>query len=288
MTVRPSEILRRAEDYLARHGVDSPRQNAEALLASVLGTDRAGLYSRTEGLTQVEARTFGRALCRRCTGTPLQHLTKNQPFRTLDLRVRPGVFVPRQETEVVVERALEQIRAVPAPLVADIGTGTGAIALSIAAEHPGARVFAVDSSEDACRLARENAERNDLEVTVLLGDLFRPLPKNLMGWIDLVVSNPPYVDPRDADVLAPEVLADPALALFGGTEVHGRIAAEAPEWLRPSGSLVMEIGADQGEEVAALLRRSFDDVEIHPDMAGRDRAVVARTSRGEPARPAAS
>ncbi|MBI2238912.1 MAG: peptide chain release factor N(5)-glutamine methyltransferase, partial [Actinobacteria bacterium] len=105
--MRPSEVVRRATDYLGRHGVESPRQTAEALMALVLGTDRAGLYARGEGLSAREARMFGRAICQRCAGTPLQHLTGEQQFRRLVLEVRPGVFVPRPETEVLVGAALE-------------------------------------------------------------------------------------------------------------------------------------------------------------------------------------
>ena len=127
--MRPSEILRRATAYLERHGVDAPRASAEILLADVLVTDRAGLYSRTEGLSAAQARAFGRSLCRRCGGVPLQHLTGRQQFRHLDLVVRPGVFVPRPETETVVDAALAEVADVLDPVVVDVGTGTGLIAI---------------------------------------------------------------------------------------------------------------------------------------------------------------
>jgi release factor glutamine methyltransferase len=195
--VRPSEVLRRATGYLDRHGVESPRATAEVLLASVLDTDRAGLYTRAEGLSAGEARMFGRALCQRCAGTPLQHLTGEQPFRRLTVRVRPGVFIPRPETEVLVDVALVELGDAEAPVVVDVGTGTGAIALSVKQERPGAKVFATDRSPEAVALARENAERLGLEVTVLEGDLLAPLPAELRGWIDLVVSNPPYVSAEE-------------------------------------------------------------------------------------------
>jgi release factor glutamine methyltransferase len=275
--VRPSDVLRRGADYLERHGVESPGASAEALLADVLGTDRAGLYARREGLSSAEARAFGRALCQRCSGVPLQHLTGRQAFRRLDLVVRPGVFVPRPETEVVVEAALAQIARLDGPLVADAGTGTGAIALSIASEHPGARVFATDLSADAVGLARENAGRHGLEVEVLEGDLLDPLPPRLRGRLDLVVSNPPYVTAEEYAGLPPEVRADPELALLGGTEVHARLARQAAGWLRPGGALVVEIGSAQGGEVGALLARAgFREVGVLPDLAGRDRVVAGR------------
>jgi release factor glutamine methyltransferase len=273
---RPAEVLRHAERYLERHGIEAPRQNAETLLMHVLGTDRAGLYARTEGLSSAEARTFGRALCQRCVGTPLQHVTGSQQFRTLDLVVRPGVFVPRPETEVLVDVALEAIAGVSGPVVVDAGTGTGAIALSLRQERGDATVLATDLSPEAVRLASENASRHELDVTVLLGDLLDPLPLELAGGVDLVVSNPPYVDAEELDALPPEVRADPELALIGGTEVHRRLVEGAGHWLRPGGALVMEIGADQASEVAGLLRRAFGDVRVVPDLTGRDRVVVGR------------
>jgi len=274
--VRPSEVLRRAERYLEIHGVGSPRATAEVLLQHVLGTDRTGLYSRVEGLDAAEAKAFGRALCRRCTGTPVQHLTGHQQFRRLELEVRPGVFVPRPETEVLVGRALAAISGIAKPDVIDVGTGTGAIALSIADEAPTARVWATDLSTDAVGLARRNAERLELDVTVLEGDLFSPLPLELAGSVDLVVSNPPYVGAEEWDALPPEVRADPGLALLGGTGIHRRLVEEAPVWLRPGGSLVMEIGDEQGWEVASMLRDGgFREVRVLPDLAGRDRVVVS-------------
>ena len=279
--MRPSEVLTRASEYLAKHDVESPRENAEVLLMSVLDTDRAGLFTRSEGLSSAEARAFGRALCRRCTGEPLQHLTGEQAFRTLTLVVRPGVFIPRPETEVLVEVALEMVAERPEPLVVDVGTGSGAVAVSIAREHAGARVLATDLSAAAVDLARVNAERAGVEIAVLEGDLLDPLPAELRGSLDLVVSNPPYVDPADAEELSVEVLADPSLALFGGTDVHRRLADESGGWLRPGGLLVMEIGAEQAGEVEHILReQGFAQVLTRRDLAGRDRVVVGTRPEG--------
>ncbi|MGZ8604852.1 MAG: N5-glutamine methyltransferase family protein, partial [Actinomycetota bacterium] len=174
--MRPADVLRRATDYLDRHGVESPAANAERLLMHVLGTDRAGLLTRTDGLDTREARTFGRALCQRCAGTPLQHLVGEQAFRRLELEVRPGVFVPRPETELLVEHALEALEGVEGPTIVDVGTGTGAIALAMKDERPGAAVYATDVSPEAVELARANAGRLGLDVRVLLGHLLEPLP----------------------------------------------------------------------------------------------------------------
>jgi release factor glutamine methyltransferase len=274
--VRPSDVLRRATDYLERHGIESPGPTAEQLLMHVLGTDRAGLYARSEGLDSREARMFGRAICQRCRGTPLQHLTGEQAFRHIVVEVRPGVFVPRPETEVLVEHALAALGPVEDPVVADIGTGTGAVALAIKHERPDATVFATDRSPEAVELARANARRLGLRVDVREGDLFSPLPADLRGWLDLTVTNPPYVSAEDYDDLPAEVRADPRSALVGGIDVIERVAADARRWLRDGGLLVVEIGADQGADVAALLEADYGDVRIARDLAGRDRVALAR------------
>jgi len=274
--VRPSEVLRRASDYLERHDVESPVATAEGLLLHVLGTDRAGLHTRSRGLDAREARAFGRALCQRCSGTPLQHLTGEQAFRRLVLDVRPGVFVPRPETEVLVEHALDAIGASEDPVVADVGTGTGAIALGIKDERPDATVYAVDRSPEAVALARANAERLGLEIRVLEGDLLEPLPPDLRGWVDLVVSNPPYVTPEEYEDLPPEVRADPEDALVGDAGTYERLADQASRWLGDGGVLAVEVAASRGEVAAGILSRFFTDVRIERDLAGRDRIVLAR------------
>jgi release factor glutamine methyltransferase len=274
--MRPPQVVARATDYLARHGVESPRETAEALLQYFLKTDRAGLYARSDGLDTRTAKLFGRALCQRCHGVPLQYLTGEQQFRDLVLGVAPGVFVPRPETEVLVERALEALDGRRGPVVVDVGTGTGAVALAIKQDRPDAAVFATDVSEEAVAVARANASRHGLEVEVLHGDLLDPLPADLRGAVDIVVSNPPYVTAQEYADLPSEVRAEPFEALVGGTDVHRRLADEAPTWLRPGGWLVMEIGALQGGEVADLLADRFDDVEVLPDLAGRDRVVRGR------------
>jgi release factor glutamine methyltransferase len=274
--VRPAEVLRRASDYLDRHGVESPRATAETLLMTVLGTDRAGVYARTRGLDSREARTFGRALCQRCTGTPLQHLTGEQAFRRISLEVRPGVFVPRPETEVLVGFALAEIQTISSPVVVDLGTGTGAVALSVKHERPDATVFATDLSAEAVALARANASRLRLDVTVLEGDLLDALPVAWVGRVDAVLSNPPYIDPDLVDDLPVEVRADPELALLGGVEIVDRLATDATWWLRPAGLLALEIGDSQGAELMRRLEGRFRDLRVELDLTGRDRVLLGR------------
>jgi release factor glutamine methyltransferase len=275
--VRPALVVRRAADYLSRHDVQSPLPTAEILLASVLGTDRAGLYTRDEGLSTAEAKRFGRALCRRCAGVPLQHLTGEEGFRHLVLAVRPNVFIPRPETEILVEHALAALVDIPAPLVVDVGTGTGAIALAIKDELPGARVLAIDVSPDAVALARENAARSNLDVEVVAGDLLDTVPETLRGAVDLVVSNPPYVEEHELPALSREARADPVLALAGGVETYVRLFAQAFDVLRPGGAIAVEIGETQGRAVrAAATEAGLVTVVVHKDLTGRDRFVTAR------------
>lgn len=242
----------------------------------VLGTDRAGLYARSQGLDAREARMFGRALCQRCAGTPLQYLTGEQAFRGIVLEVRPGVFVPRPETEVLVELALRTLEGTEGPVVVDVGAGSGAVALAVKAERPDATVLATDVSPEAVELARANATRLQLDVEVREGDLLEPLPPELRGWVDLVLSNPPYVTAEEYADLPAEVRAEPALALLGGVEVYKRLAEQALRWLRDGGVLAVEIGQAQRAAVAELLRRAFTDVRVHADLAGRDRVIVGR------------
>jgi len=277
--MRPAEVARRGAEYLRRHGIDGPLATAESvvLMQRVLGIDRSTLFTRDEGLTTAEAKAYGRALCRRCTGSPLQHLTGDQGFRRLVLEVRPGVFVPRPETEVLVDVVLRSIASVDAPVVVDLCTGSGTVALAVADEHPGATVFATDVSEEAVALARVNADRLGLPITVERGDLFEPLPVELQGTVDVVCANPPYVSRARRDELPPDVLADPDIAVFGEPELYERILADAYAWVRAGGSVAVEIEDDAASwVVAAASVAGFEDVVVQRDLAGRDRVVSGR------------
>lgn len=274
--MRPSEVVRRGADYLERHDVDASLSTAEQLLAGVLGTDRSGVYAREEPLRSAEARAFGRALCRRCTGVPTQHLTGETGFRHLVLTVRPGVFVPRPETEIVVDAAVEALPVTPGPLVVDVGTGAGAIALSLKRERPDARVIAVDRSPEALALTEENAARTGLEIEVLASDLLAALDPSSTGPIDLVVSNPPYVEEGEYAALPAEVRADPVEALVGGVEVYATLFEQASTRLREGGVVVVEIGERHAAAVGEKAREAgATDIVVLPDLAGRDRVVVA-------------
>jgi release factor glutamine methyltransferase len=276
--MRPSEVVRRGADYLARHEVESPLPAAEQLMMSVLRTDRAGLYTRAEGLSSAEARAFGRLLCRRCAGTPTQHLTGEVGFRRLVLEVREGVFVARPETEILVDVALAMLPEDGDAVVVDVGTGTGAVALAIADERPATRVLATDLSAEAVALAGANATRLGLHVEVLVGDLLDPLDPGVQGRVDLVVSNPPYLDVAERDGLPREVLADPPLALFGDVGGYERLFGAARAWLRAGGGVAVEVdGRIAGDVADAAARAGFRDVTVHPDLAERPRVVSGRS-----------
>jgi release factor glutamine methyltransferase len=274
--VRPAQVVRRAAGYLERHGVESPVPTAERLLAHVLGTDRGDIYAR-EGLTSREAKLFGRALCRRCAGEPLQHVTGEQGFRRLVLRVRQGVFVPRPETEVVVQVALDRLAGMDAPVVVDVATGSGAVALAIADERPDAIVYGTDLSADAVGLASENAHALGSAATFLEGDLLEPMPPELRRRVDAVVCNPPYVAVEARDSLPADVLAEPELAVFGDIRIYERLFAEAFVWLRGGGLIVVEIEEGAAEAVSRAAKEAgFEDVLVRRDLARRDRVVSAR------------
>jgi release factor glutamine methyltransferase len=282
--VRPSVLLADAAHRLAEAGVESPRVDAELLLAHTLGVSRTRLLTLDDVADDSAAR-FGALIGQRADRVPLQHLTGRAPFRFLELAVGPGVFVPRPETEQLAGWAIEALAGTPEPVVVDLGSGSGALALSIAHEAPGARVVAVEHDQDAIAWTRHNAtaraEAGDTPVVVTSGDMTDPgLLRELDGTVDLVVSNPPYVP--DGAVVPREVADhDPPLALWGGPDgldvVRGLLVTAA-RLLRPGGQLGIEHADQQGGALPALVRAhgGFTEVEDHPDLAGRPRFTTAR------------
>jgi release factor glutamine methyltransferase len=269
------EVLRRSTDHLAAKGCEAPRLDAELLLAHALGTARIDLYLAFDRPLRAEELDAVRELVTRRAGRePLQHILGEWGFRRLTLRVDGRALIPRPETEVVVERCLALLSGQERPRVLDVGTGTGAIALAIADEHPGARVTGIDISPEALALARENVELTGLAVELAEGDLFAGLPS---GPWDLVVANAPYVARADGETLAPEVQDwDPHLALFG-EEAVAAVARGAVTVLDDGGALVLEVGEGQAAEVARLLAElGLRDIRVTPDLASRERVVEGR------------
>jgi release factor glutamine methyltransferase len=269
------EVLRRSTEHLAAKGAESPRLDAERLLAHALGVTRIELYTELDRpLSSTELAEARALVARRAAHEPLQYVLGEWGFRRLTLTVDRRALIPRPETEIVVERCLALLDDREAPPVLDVGTGSGAIALAIADEHRGARVTGIDASEAALQLARENARRTGLDVELIRHDLFAGLPDG--PWA-LVVSNPPYVDPNDRAALQPEVRDwEPAEALFG-RGATAAVASGAHGVLDAGGALVLEVGDGQAEATAGLLSSlGYLDIRVTPDLAGRDRVVEGR------------
>ena len=270
------EALERARRELQAAGVETPDVDAEWLVAHVLGVPRSSLRLGDRELDRGREARLAELVARRRAREPLAYVLGEWGFRRLTLRTDARALVPRPETEVVVDRCLALIAGLDAPRVLDVGTGSGAIALAIADEHPGARVVALDASADALALARENTQRAGLgdRVDLVRGDLAEPLPG---GPYDLLVSNPPYVAPEELDTLAPEVRDwEPRAAIVdtGQSELVERAALDV---LAPGGALVLETHRDGARQVAKRLRTlGYEAVTISRDLAGEERVVEGR------------
>lgn len=278
------DAVGRATDALTAEGLDNAAQEVRWLVREVVGVDTSWqrLADETPGEPALER--FDAMVARRAAGEPLQYVMGHWPFRSLELLVDDRALIPRPETEHVAEVALAELDTlgVDAPVVVDLGTGTGALALSIAVERPATRVVGVDASPAALELAMENRDRVGLgvkRVALAEGSWFAKLPEGLRHTIDLIVTNPPYV--ATGDELDDAVRAwEPTAALFAGADGLDDlrvIISQSPAWLEPHGVLVAEIGATQADDVIALARDAgFAHAEVRPDLAGRDRVLVAR------------
>lgn len=272
-----------AERALADAGVDTARSDAEWIAAHVLGRRRGSLLvSPGETFPDGMDAQFRDLVSRRARREPLAYVIGTVVFRGLELEVGPGALVPRPETEITAERAIARARERgPRPTLVDVGTGCGAIALSMAAEVPNARIFATEVAGAARGWALRNLARTGLRCTLLPGDLMSPLHPALGGGVDVVVSNPPYIAENEVESLPPEVRRfEPREALVGGPtglEIIVELLEQVRMWLAPGGWLVMEIGETQGQRVKRLLEViGYEDVTITEDLAGRDRVVEAR------------
>jgi len=279
-----SETLHEAASTLASAGVPNARVDAELLVGHVLGLSRGGVQARVAtnaALKSEDAVSIARLVERRAAREPLQHITGVAPFRNLELAVGPGVFVPRPESELVAQYAIDALAATAnaQPVAVDLGTGSGAIALAMATEVPHAAVYGVEVSPLAFIWATENRRRLSAENAVLvLADLASALPE-LNGTVDVVVSNPPYI-PTGAVPRDPEVrLFDPELALYGGEDgldVVRQVSLTAKRLLRSGGQLILEHGELQARVISELLGHDgWRAIAHHRDLLGRDRATTA-------------
>ena len=276
------EAVRAAERLLEMAGCETPLGDAQWIAAHMLETSRAGLFVDADRPFPPEKRdAFETLVARRAHREPLAYVLGTARFRGLDLEIGPGVLVPRPETEVTAGRAIDRARDRGRSTVVDVGTGSAAIALSVAAEVPSARVFATEPSAAARAWALRNLARTGLRVTLLPGEMLDPLHPALGGAVDVIVSNPPYVSDAEWPSLPPEVQNhEPLEAVCGGSDgldVVVQLLQEAPRWLAIGGWLVIETGEEQAVRLERLLRViGYTDVTVTKDLAGRDRVVEGR------------
>lgn len=277
-------LLRWANDYLIRENVPSPYVDAEYMLAHVLGCRRKDLWVYPDRvLTEPEREQFNTCIERRSRREPLQYIIGEVEFRGLLFKVNKDVLIPRPETELLVDEVVNGVGKKEVTVL-DLCTGSGCIAVSIANELAESRVYAVDISEGAIAVARENAGRHGVEerITFLIGDLFTAIDAlNLKGKIDIIVSNPPYVSKKEMEELQPEIKDyEPASALFGGEDgldFYRRIIRESPFYLSSGGYIVMEMGYSQSGSIKDLFEKEkvFMGIEVKKDLAGIERIIKA-------------
>jgi release factor glutamine methyltransferase len=283
------EALLEAVQLLEKAGVDSPRLDAEVLLSEVLNLKRHQLYTRlNESIDSPSLKAFRRLVRKRARRVPLQYILGHVEFMSIDLLTREGVFIPRPETELVVEAVLERVALSATEgrvVIIDIGTGSGCIAVSLAVHLPHAKIYASDVSPKALRLARFNAQRYLVEdrITFLKGSLYRAFQGlGLEGNVDFIASNPPYVPEGEWKTLQPEVRdhESPGALLAGreGLDCYREIIKGAPSWLRPGGWLVLEIGEGQAAPIQRLIQKeeNLGGVEVIKDLQGTERVLVVR------------
>ena len=276
------EVLKRTETFLKGRGCEQARLDAELLMGQVLGLERVALYMNFDRpMSEAELAALREPVARRGKREPMAYILGEREFWSLTFKTAPGVLVPRPDTETLVEAALQLVPAEGRCFVADVGTGTGAIACAVASERPEARVYATDVSREALALAKENVAALGLadRVAVLGGELLSPIPTSRP--IDVVLSNPPYIATAELDGLMPEVATwEPLLALDGGPDGLDVYRVLVPAaFSRARLAVAVEIGHDQGEAVSELFRTAGGvDVEVKKDLGGNDRVVVGRVA----------
>lgn len=281
-----AEALAWATSYLKAKGIPDARPDAEVLLGYVLASDRTRLYVYPSApVSAADYRRYRQLVAARAARQPLQYLTGRQEFMGLEFTVNRHVLIPRPETEHLVEAVREELRQKAAPILVDVGTGSGAIAVSLAILLPGAAVYALDISREALALAARNAANANVggRIVFLPGDLLAPLrSRRLDNGIDAVVANPPYIPTDAIAALAPEVRdCEPRLALDGGSDglcFYRRLCREAGPYLAPDGFLAVEVGAGQADAVAELFAAAglFTSVRRRRDYAGWERVIIGR------------
>ena len=291
-----AQLVAWAENRLKTADIDTPRLDAEVLLAHTLHVSRSGLHSRLqERVSDTRKTDFQRCVVRRAQREPVAYITGRQEFWSLEFQVNPCVLIPRPDTEVVVETTLRLLASsqITVPRILDIGTGSGCIAVALATELPQAQVWAVDKTPAILALAQKNAHAHRVgqRITFACGDLLAPVSPGA-PFFDLLVTNPPYIASQALDTLQPEVRAwEPRVALDGGADgldFYGRLLYDSPDYIRPGGWLVAEIGETQKDALVQLgqkvqlghKQRRLRFQTCKQDYAGRDRVVVFQKTAG--------
>lgn len=265
----------------------SPRLDSEVILGYCIKKDKLYIYTNPGTvLAPEEEEHYFKLIERRAQGEPVQYITGSQEFMGLDFFVKPGVLIPRPDTEILVEKVLEEIKNIKEPVIADVGCGSGAIAVSLAAYKKDAIVYAADIMDTPLEVTELNAKKNNVDsrVFVVKSDMLKGFPEQLKGKLDVIVSNPPYIMDRVIPTLMKEVRDfEPYSALSGGDDglyFYREIIKGSPEFLKNDGIIAFEIGYDQAEAVESLLKDGgFHNVKCIKDLAGRDRVVIGRVKR---------
>lgn len=274
-------ILQKTADYFHRKGVESPRLNAELLLSYLLGLSRMQLYLQYDRpIIEPELEKFRVMVNRRAQREPLQYITGTAYFRDLSLVVGPGVLIPRPETEVLVQTAIEQLKSFDFPRVLDYGTGSGCIVLGIAGELENIEIVAAEKSEKAIEFAKQNAGKNNLDKRKIIWVHTEVIDSSL-GMFDAVVSNPPYIPSAEIERLQPEVRFEPKEALDGGVDgmdFYRMFAERLPIVLKNKGVLIAEIGRDQAENIKDIFSttRKWGEPRFFNDFNGTPRVLVIK------------
>ena len=278
------DILRLSTLYLQKRGIEKARLTSEILLSHVLNQDRTYLYLNYKRSLDINIlKRFWQAIKRRAKGEPVAYIIGKKEFWSLEFEVNPHVLIPRPETELLVEQGIECVKHIKKPLILDIGTGSGAIAIALAKELPNAEVWAIDISEEAIEVAKTNAKKHNVldRIKFLKGDLWRPLEKEKVKF-HLIVTNPPYVSSKDYPKLSPEVRDwEPKIALLGGEKglsLIKRIVVDADQFLLTGGFLLLEISPEQVEYVKHLIQSTahFTDLKAIKDYSSAFRVIQAR------------
>lgn len=291
------EVLAKADQYLQKHEIDSSRLDAEVLLAELLDTERIKLYVNYDyPLTEEQLTAYRERIKERAQGIPVSYITGRTEFMSLEFVIDRGVLIPRPETEELVEKVLQFCRDKDwqQPKIVDLGTGSGAIMVSLAHYLPEARVIGTDISDQAVKTARKNIKKHELtdRAAVLAGSWARPLLPEKADEVDLVVANPPYIAEKDIQDLPQNVRAEPDRALAGGEdglECYHELLPQAGKLLHSGGLLALEIGCEQGEDLLKAIERegTWQNSRLEQDGCGRDRFILAeyqgenKKARGE-------